>query len=436
MPQKFIDQTTIQPDGRTGDDAFTAFATCNDNFEDAEARLVALEAGGGETGDLLDNEIAARAAADALLGQRIEDETSERIAAVQAEASARVNAVADLGMRIPGKNRLINGDFRFWQRGTSFGPALYTADRWYFNAGGVVSPNLSRNPIALGATGLKSAAFAKVSYGAITDAANHFVVYEQRVEGVHNFAGETVTVSFKVFNAGAAGRQIAVEMQQAFGTGGSETVTGIGVAKYTLAAGLNTITHTAAVPSVAGKTAGSNNSLVLTLWATGGSAFNARNGALGAQAGDVHFTEVQIETGSIATGFEWRNDATELALCQRYYEKSFDIDVAPANNSTASPSIPILSGVAFAGGLVHVHVDFKVSKRVKPAIAIFSSNANNSSSGMPSGYINGAWTLSTEKNIDAAASGQNVFQVFYAVPGAAAPGSYLSSFQWTADAEI
>ncbi|MFB8832109.1 hypothetical protein ACE0DR_28665 [Azotobacter sp. CWF10] len=36
MPQKLIDQTTIQPDGRPGDDAFTAFATCNDNFADAE----------------------------------------------------------------------------------------------------------------------------------------------------------------------------------------------------------------------------------------------------------------------------------------------------------------------------------------------------------------------------------------------------------------
>ncbi|OUL16983.1 hypothetical protein B0X78_02980 [bacterium AM6] len=118
MPQKLIDQTTIQPDGKPGDDAFTAFATCNDNFEDAEARLVALEAGGGETGGRLDNEIAARTAADAALGARIDaehslitQETADRIAAVQAEATARADADTALSLRLPGKNRLINGDF-------------------------------------------------------------------------------------------------------------------------------------------------------------------------------------------------------------------------------------------------------------------------------------------------------------------------------------
>lgn len=86
MPQKFIDQTTIQPDGKPGDDAFTAFEICNDNFQDAEARLVALEAGGGETGWRLDNEIAARTAADTALGARI-DAANDRITSVDTKAT-------------------------------------------------------------------------------------------------------------------------------------------------------------------------------------------------------------------------------------------------------------------------------------------------------------------------------------------------------------
>lgn len=435
MALKQIDQDTVQPDGKRGLPGRSAFGIVNENAAETELRLAALEGGSGGVSAAI-TALQSGLADEAQTRAELDDELRTRIDAEQIARQTDDEALAARIDRIPGKNRLINGDFRVWQRGTSFGAAVYTADRWYFNAGGVGSPNLSRNPIALGSAGLKAPAYAKVSYGAVTDGANHFVVFEQRIEGVQNFAGETATVSFNVFNAGAAGRQIAIEIQQAFGAGGSATVTGIGVAKYTLAAGLNTVTHTVAVPSLAGKAAGENNALVLTLWATGGSAFNSRNGALGAQVGDVYFTGVQMELGGTATGPEWRPYATELALCQRYYEKSFDIDTAPVNNSTTSPSIPIHHGVAFAGGLVHVHVDFKVSKRVKPAIAIFSSNANNSASGMPSGYINGAWTLSTEKNIDAAASGQNVFQVFYAVPGAAAPGSYLSSFQWTADAEI
>jgi len=432
MAKQTIDITTPYP-GWTGDPNPTAFTKVNANFDE----LYDLT---GSIGTIVEDVEQLKTEIEEKVDTALQD-VDEKVAQAEQqldEAIGQIPGQVDTAIagRIPGKNRLINGDFRVWQRGTSFGAAVYTADRWYFNAGGVSSPNLSRNPIALGTAGLKAPAFAKVSYGAVTDATNHFVVFEQRIEGVQNFAGETATVSFNVFNAGAAGRQIAIEIQQAFGAGGSATVTGIGVAKYTLAAGLNTVTHTVAVPSVAGKTAGENNSLVLTLWATGGSAFNARNGALGAQIGDVHFTAVQMEVGGTATGLEWRPYATELALCQRYYEKSFDIDTAPVNNSTASPSIPIYHGVAFAGGLVHVHVDFKVTKRVKPAVAIFSSAANNSSSGLPSGYVGGAWTLSTEKNIDAAASGQDVFQMFYAVPGAAAPGSYLSSFQWTADAEL
>lgn len=86
MPQKFIDQTTIQPDGKPGDDAFTAFEICNDNFQDAEARLVALEAGGGETGGRLDNEIAARTAADTALGACI-DAANDRITSVDTKAT-------------------------------------------------------------------------------------------------------------------------------------------------------------------------------------------------------------------------------------------------------------------------------------------------------------------------------------------------------------
>ncbi|MEX0179158.1 MULTISPECIES: hypothetical protein [unclassified Stenotrophomonas] len=326
MPQKLIDQTTIQPDGSPGDDAFTAFAICNDNFEDAEARLVLLESGGGEIGGRLDNEITERTAADAALGARIDaehslitQETADRITAVQAEATARANVDTALGLRILGKNGFINGDFEWWQRGTTFNGAGYTADRWYFNAGGVASPNVVRNPIALGQfPNIKAPAFARVSYGAISDAAAHFVVYEQLIEGANTYAGQQVTVSFKVFNSGAAGRQIALEVRQNFGSGGSATVSGIGAKKFALAAGINSITHTVNVPSVAGKSFGANNSLGFALWASAGTNWNARSDSLGAQSGDVHFTEVQIEPGAIATEFERVPKALSLMQCQRY----------------------------------------------------------------------------------------------------------------------
>ena len=44
-------------------------------------------------------------------------------------------------------------------------------------------------------------------------------------------------------------------------------------------------------------------------------------------------TGVQLELGSNATPFEHRSYAEELALCQRYYQKSYETGVAPGTNT-------------------------------------------------------------------------------------------------------
>ena len=36
----------------------------------------------------------------------------------------------------------------------------------------------------------------------------------------------------------------------------------------------------------------------------------------------IRFSQVQLEEGTVATSFEHRPIALELALCQRYYEKT------------------------------------------------------------------------------------------------------------------
>ncbi|WP_414606557.1 hypothetical protein [Stenotrophomonas pavanii] len=418
MPQKLIDQTTIQPDGKPGDDAFTAFATCNDNFQDAEGRLSALEGGssniGQDVADLktgLQQETQLRMDADSALSQ-----------AIAAENAARQSADAALGARFIGKNRLINGSMRWWQRGTNFTAPGYSVDRWYFNAGGVSSPSLSRNAITSGSFDTECIYFAKIAYGAVTDAANHYVVLEQRMENVTTLAGRTVTVSFKVFNSGAAGRQIAIEFGQSFGAGGSAQVSGIGAAKYSLAAGINTVTHTVQIPSISGKTVGANNSLILTLWATGGINFNARNASLGAQSGDLHFTQVQLEEGSSASAFDYRPDGVELALCRRFYRKSYMQSDAPGTNTNA--------GRFTAGNGTNTNqinrfcVQLGEPMRAPPSLVIY---------GAPSGT----------PGVVSQADGSNITAVVEAIGDASfnvgwnnTNGQWGGWFQWTADAEI
>ncbi|WP_182068255.1 hypothetical protein [Stenotrophomonas pavanii] len=429
MPQKLIDQTTIQPDGRQGDDAFTAFATCNDNFEDAEGRLSALEGGssniGQDVADLktgLHQETLLRTDADTALSQ-----------AVAAEVTARQNADTALGARFIGKNRLINGSMRWWQRGTSFTAPGYSVDRWYFNAGGVATPSLSRNTVTPGAFDTECIYLAKIAYGAVTDAANHYVVLEQRMENVTTLAGRTVTVSLKVFNSGAAGRQIAIEFGQSFGAGGSAQVSGIGAAKYSLATGINTVTHTVQIPSISGKTVGANNSLILTLWATGGSNFNARNASLGAQAGDVHFTQVQVEEGSSASAFEYRHDGLELALCQRFYCKSFGASTAPA---VALPAATAQGATAFSSGLIRTNtVPFPVEMRSTPALLLYTSNDANSQGNGAALWNGTVWNSGAAWSFDTASSRGFAIEGNFG-SGLTPNGSYLTRFNWTADAEI
>ena len=49
-----------------------------------------------------------------------------------------------------------------------------------------------------------------------------------------------------------------------------------------------------------------------------------------------YITGVQLESGSTATDFERRPFATELSLCQRYYEKSFDLNTVPQSTFSGS----------------------------------------------------------------------------------------------------
>jgi hypothetical protein len=94
------------------------------------------------------------------------------------------------------------------------------------------------------------------------------------------------------------------------------------VAKVGLTSSWQKITQTVTVPSISGKTIGSdnNNRLSLSIWFDAGSNFNSRTDSLGQQSGTFDIAQVQVEAGPVATPFERRPIGTELALCQRYFQ--------------------------------------------------------------------------------------------------------------------
>ena len=57
---------------------------------------------------------------------------------------------------------------------------------------------------------------------------------------------------------------------------------------------------------------------------------------VGTNAATWYITGVQLEQGSFATTFERRPIGTELQLCQRYYQKTYDINEVPGTNTSTS----------------------------------------------------------------------------------------------------
>lgn len=256
------------------------------------------------------------------------------------------------------RNLVINGNFDVWQRNTTSTANGYgSADRWRNEINGSTC-TMSRQAFTLGQTSVpgEPTYFCRMVVTSSAGAAN-FSNLQQRIEGVRTVAGQQVTASF--WAKADAAKPIAVELIQTFGTGGSPSsaVTAIGTTKTTLSTNWQKVTVTATVPSISGKTLGSNGDdfLGLIIWFDAGSNFNARTSTLGQQSGTFEIAQVQVEPGPVATTFEQRPYVVEYALCQRYYE-----------TGTAGQSI---NNAAAAATVSHT-VYFRVTKRAAPNCTI------------------------------------------------------------------
>jgi hypothetical protein len=222
-------------------------------------------------------------------------------------------------------NAIINGAFEINQRNfTSNTTNGYGFDRWVnFADGGTVTQ--SSQAFTLGSApviGFESANFYRnLVSGQSTS--GHLSVFIQPIESVRSFANQTVTVSFYA-KAGSGTPKVAVEFRQVFGTGGSPSASvSTVVAAPTISTDWARYTATVSVPSIAGKTLGTNRDdrLELNFWFSAGADFNARASSIGIQNNTFDIWGVQLEAGSTATDFRRNANSLqgELAACQRYY---------------------------------------------------------------------------------------------------------------------
>ena len=252
------------------------------------------------------------------------------------------------------RNKIINGAMMIDQRnaGASVTPTNggYTLDRWKAyvsqaskltvqqNAGSVAPPSGYQNYLGI------------TSSSAYSVGASDYFALSQPIEG-YNFAdmawgtasAKTVTLSFQVyssltgtFGGALSNYQTTRSYPFTYTVSSANTWTSVSVVipgdtNAAWASGGNTTSLVGCymffglgVGSSGSGTAGSWSSA--QYWsATGATSVVGTNGAT------FYITGVQLEKGATATPFENRLYGTELALCQRYYQKSFDLGVAPAN---------------------------------------------------------------------------------------------------------
>ena len=259
------------------------------------------------------------------------------------------------------ENRIINGAFDFWQRGTSSTAAGYLADRWTNTiSGGTVTS--SRQALSAGDTfGSNNPVYfmRQTISGQSTSA--HRATIRQPIEGVRNYAGQTITVLGWARRSSGSGN-MAVEMAQDFGTGGSpsSSVTAISPTTVTLTGSWAAFAVTMSVPSISGKTIGTdgNDNLSLNFWTSAGSDWNARTNSLGLQTIGVDLWGIHIKQGTHTTSavdlYRQPELGPESERCYRYFLRLVGggrIGVGGFNSSTSADVI----------------VHFPVQMRVPPA---------------------------------------------------------------------
>lgn len=117
----------------------------------------------------------------------------------------------------------------------------------------------------------------------------------------------------------------------------------------------------------------------------------------------------------------------ELALCQRYFETSYDLGVAPGTVTTAGEANTVLVMSAATVSVSGSNVPFKVAKRADPTITMYSPHSG--ASGKVYDAVNNADVTPTVPGI-----GESSFYYFASLSVAGVNAQIAA--QWTASAEL
>ena len=287
------------------------------------------------------------------------------------------------------KNRIINGAMVIDQRNagasvTISTSGVYALDRWKnrANGGGAFSVQQS----ATAPAGFNTAVVYTVTTADSSIAAgdNYYVL--QEIEG-YNVAdlgfgtanAQTITMSFWVRSSVTGTYSVFLSNGTTYDRGYVATYT-INVSntyEYKTVTIAGDTTGTWGKTNGGGLTAGFNLGAGTTYQATAGawgSAFvQATSGTtqwISNAGATFYITGVQLEKGSTATSFDYRDIGRDLIMCQRYFERSYNIGSATGTftNGFIGFNTPLT-----ATGDIPSNILFKVTKRDTPTVVVYNA---------------------------------------------------------------
>jgi len=310
---------------------------------------------------------------------RAESGVNDDITSLGALASMNGGQLAGL------RNRIINGGMDIAQRGTSFAAiasGAYSLDRWLFSNTSAAVGTVSQQPDVPSDNEFQSSLRFAVTTADASIAAGDVALINQYIEGynVRDLIGRPLTLSFRVrssktgvhcvsFGNSNTDRTFVSEYTvNAVNTWETKTIT---VSAGLITAGTWNWTNGLGLQVRFALAAGPTFQTTAGAWQTGNFLATANQVNCLDTVGNIFaITGVQLELGSVATPFEHRPYGMELALCQRYYLKSYNIDVAPGSALLSG----VKSGVAVDTERIFLSMCFPVSMRSTPSITLYGEN--------------------------------------------------------------
>jgi hypothetical protein len=318
------------------------------------------------------------------------------------------------------KNYLINGGLDFFQRGGASGavnlsttPTYVAADRFKMSYTGTVTgtPNTQRVTSTLNPSKSKYA----VQLTGQRNASTLTFTMEQRIEGIE--AREPAYVGSASFSLWVftpiSGCSVRLTLNAPTVEDNYTSVTQL--SQQTSATTITASTWTKitfnnlTIPS----TASNGLAVVVDLQIPSGTDGSAQNHLM---------TQLMLNAGSSASDFarSGRNFTQEYSFCQRYFEKSYDVDTSPGTATTAG--VHFFDVTANSINNADIAVWYAVPKRVAGTITAYDAAGNVNKITNSTGNNQSTFTFTTP----------GTRRLVLSVQAATS----FAEFHWTADAEL